>query len=283
MTDAGVDYATILLDVDGPVAKITLNRPDRLNAWNWRMDAEMHHAFHRLDNDDAIRAIVVTGSGRAFCAGADLGGGGDTFAGTDKSTVGTPKEWYSLYPSPRTPPHDLATPVIAAINGAAVGAGLTMPITFDLRYAAEDAKLGFVFNRRGIMPDADILWTVPRMIGFARGLDLLLTGRIFSGAEAAEWGLVSRAAPRDEVLEVAMEAAHDIATNTAPVSVAITKKLAYRFLRESDQAEAGRLQADLFAWTGRQADAAEGVMAFLEKREPEWKLSKTADLPDAVR
>ena len=279
MTEGLADYGTILVELDGPVAKITLNRPDRMNAWNWQMDAELHHAFHHLDLDDAIRAIVVTGAGRAFCAGADLGGGGDTFSGSDASAVGTPKYWYEKYPSPRRPPHELATPIIAAINGAAVGAGLTMPITFDLRYAAEDAKLGFVFNRRGVMPDADILWTVPRMIGFARGLDLLLTGRIFTGAEAEEWGLVSQAVPRDDVLDVAMDVAHDIATNTAPVSVAITKQLAYRFLRENDQDAAGRLQMDLFAWTGQQADAAEGVMAFLEKREPKWSLSKTADLP----
>jgi len=282
MADDTVEYGTILVDVDDKVAKITLNRPDRMNAWTWRMFAEIRHAFHHLDSDDTIRAIVVTGAGRAFCAGADLGGGGGTFSGSDTSAVGGRRHWSEVYPSPQRPPCDLATPTIAAINGAAVGAGLTMPVSFDLRYAAEDAKLGFVFNRRGVMPDADILWTVPRMIGLARGLDLLLTGRIFSGAEAAEWGLVSRAVPRDQVVDVAMEVAHDIATNTAPVSVAITKKLAYQFLRESDQEAAGLLQAELFAWTGQQADAAEGVMAFLEKREPQWKLSKTTDLPEAV-
>lgn len=276
------EYGTILVNVDGPVATVTLNRPERMNAWNWRMDAELRHAFHHLDIDDAIRAIVVTGAGRAFCAGADLGGGGDTFSGSEKSAVGTAARWFEQYPAPRREARDLATPIIAAINGAAVGAGLTMTVAMDLRYAAEDAKLGFVFNRRGIMPDADILWTVPRMVGFSRGLDLLLTGRIFSGAEAAEMGLVARAVAREQVLDVALEAAHDIARNTAPVSAAITKRLAYRFLDEPDHRAAAALQVRMFAWTGRQADAAEGVMAFLEKRAPEWKLSKTGDLPEEL-
>lgn len=277
-----VEYGTILVDVDGPVATVTLHRPDALNAWTWQMDAELQHAFHHLDADDAIRAIVVTGAGRAFCAGADLGGGGATFSGSDDSAVGSPREWYERLGVRRIDPRDLATPIIAAVNGHAVGAGLTMAVMYDLRIVAEDAKLGFVFNRRGVMPDADILWTVPRMIGFARGLDLLLTGRIFSGAEAVEMGLAARAVPRDEVLAVAREAAHDIARNTAPVSAAITKRLAYRFLDDADHAACTRLQTELFAWTGRQADAAEGVLAFLEKRAPDWKLRKQGDLPGAL-
>jgi enoyl-CoA hydratase/carnithine racemase len=274
------DYGTILVDVDGPVATVTLNRPDQMNAWNWRMHAELRHAFHHLDRDDEIRAIVVTGAGKAFCAGADLGGGGETFTGEGQSTVGDRRQWLEKYDVPQREMCELATPIIAAINGAAVGAGLTMATAMDIRIAADDAKLGYVFNRRGVMPDADILWTVPRLIGFSRALDLLLTGRIFLGREAAEMGLVARAVPRAEVLPTALQAARDIATNTAPVSAAITKKLAYRFMDEPDHRAAAALQLKLFAWTGRQPDAAEGVMAFLERRDPRWKLAKNRDLPE---
>ncbi|MEX2393248.1 MAG: enoyl-CoA hydratase-related protein, partial [Actinomycetota bacterium] len=224
----------------------------------------------------------VTGAGRAFCAGADLvsGGGGDTFSG---GGLGDPRALAERYPGPRKRADELSTPIIAAINGPCVGAGLTMPLGWDIRIAADDAKLGFVFNRRGIMPDADLLWYVPKLIGLSRAVDLLLTGRFFTGREAEQWGLVSRCVPKERVVDEALLVANDIATNTAPVSAAITKKLAYRFLNETDRAEALRFQSRLFAWTGRQEDAREGIRAFLDKRDPDWKLSKTRDLPDALR
>jgi len=281
-TDVGVTYEQILVERDGPVAIATLNRPDRMNAWTWQMSVELTHYFNQCDLDDGIRAIIVTGAGRAFCAGADFqqGGGGDTFAG---DALGNRRELAERYPGPRKGVQDLRTPVIAAINGAAVGAGLTMPIAYDLRIAAEDAKLGFVFNRRGVMPDADLLWYLPKLIGLSRAMDLLLTARIFSGKLAEEWGLVSRSVPKDQVLPTALEMAHDIATNVAPVSAAITKKLAYQFLEEIDGGHAQRFQSKLFGWTGRQADAREGITAFLEKRDPDWKLSKTNDMPEELR
>lgn len=276
------DYGTILVERDGPVAKITLNRPERLNAWTWQMSIELGHAFNEADADDGVRAIVVTGAGRAFCAGADLEGGGEVFAGTSKLAGNDRNGWLERYPGPHKAANALSTPIIAAINGAAVGAGLTMPIEWDIRYAAADAKLGFVFNRRGIIPDADLIWLVPRLIGFSKGLDVLLTGRIFSGAEAAEMGLVARALPAGQVVDAAMEAAHDLTANVGPVSAAITKRLAYRFLETGDRAASLALQSELFAWTGRQPDAREGVMAFIEKRPPRWTLSKTDDLPDQL-
>lgn len=281
MTHGVAAYEQILTEVRGPVAVVTLNRPDRMNAWTWQMSLELTHAFNQFDLDDSIRAIVVTGAGKGFCAGADLvsGGGGDTFSGG----LGDPREIARRYPGPRKPPEELSTPIIAAINGPCVGAGLTLPLEWDIRIAAEDAKLGFVFNRRGIMPDADLLWYVPRLIGLSRAVDLLLTGRLFTGAEAADWGLVSRAVPRQRVLDEAFEVAMDIATNVGPVSAAITKKLAYRFLTESDRDAARAFQGKMFAWTGRQSDAKEGIMAFLEKRNPDWKLSKTRDLPALLR
>lgn len=273
------DYTQILVDRDGPVAVVTLNRPDRMNAWTWTMSRELGEAFASLDEDDDCRAIVVTGAGKAFCAGADLGSGGDTFSGEGSST-GSREDARAAARTKRASRTN--TPIIAAINGHSVGAGLTMPLEYDIRIVADDAKLGFVFNRRGIMPDADLIWFVPRLIGFTRAMDLLLTGRIFRGAEAAEWGLASRSMPPDEVLPAAIEMGKDIATNVAPVSAAITKRLMYRYLEETDRRAAGREQMELFRWTGQQSDAKEGVMAFLEKRDPEWTMSKTRDLPEQL-
>jgi enoyl-CoA hydratase/carnithine racemase len=274
-----MSYEQIKVERQGPVELITLYRPDAMNAWTWTMSNELGAAFAEADADDDVRAIVVTGHGRAFCAGADLGGGGGTFSGESK-TVGSPRDKRAERAKPAW---ELNTPVIAAINGAAVGAGLTMPMEWDLRVAASDAKLGFVFNRRGVMPDADLLWLIPRMIGYGPAMDVLLTGRVFNGDEALALGLVHRSVPREQVLDTALELANDIAANTAPVSVAITKRVLYEFLTERSRSAAARRQTELFGWTGRQADAKEGVVAFLEKRTPDWRLSKTADLPDQLR
>lgn len=271
------EYEQIIVEREGAVALITLNRPDRMNAWTWTMSAELGRAFGELDEDDSCRAIVVTGAGRAFCAGADLGGGGGTFSG-ESGAIGSRDDATAARRSKPSPA--LNTPIIGAINGAAVGAGLTMPIEWDLRVAAEDAKLGFVFNRRGIMPDADLLWLVPRLIGTTAAMDLLLTGRIFTGREAFELGLVNRCVPQAEVVDTAMDLARDIAVNTGPVSAAITKRVLWEFLTEPDRRAAAKRQSRLFGWTGQQPDAKEGVMAFLEKRAPEWKLSKSRDYPE---
>jgi enoyl-CoA hydratase/carnithine racemase len=267
-------YESIIVDRDGPVGIVTLNRPDVLNTWDWLMSAEMNHAFGEFDRDDTVRAIVLTGAGRAFCAGAGLLPAGHTFDGSL-----TRDEAQAKYPGPQKGADRLRTPVIAAINGAAVGAGITMTLRADIRYAAEDAKLGFVFNRRGVIPDADLLWSLPRLIGYSRAIDLLLTGRIFRGSEAAELGLVARALPADQVLPAAIAAGHDIAENVAPVSAAITKLVARRFLQETDQDAALELERKLFRWAGQHADAPEGVNAFREKRAPQWTLSKTRDFP----
>jgi enoyl-CoA hydratase/carnithine racemase len=274
-----VEYEVIRVERQDRVAVVTLDRPDRMNAWTWQMSVELEHAFAALDDDDDARVIVLTGAGRAFCAGADLVPTGATFDGSGPSRA----SFEERYPGPRRRAQELATPVVAAVNGAAVGAGLTMALEQDIRVVAEDAKLGAVFNRRGVIPDADLLWSLPRMIGYAPAMDLLLTGRIFSGAEALRLGLASRAVPREEVLPTAMEIAQDLATNVAPVSMAITKKLARRYLQETDRAAAGRQEMELFGWAGRQPDAREGVVAFLEKRDPQWAMSATRDLPEELR
>ena len=268
----------IKIEQDGLVLTIRLDRPESKNAWTWQMGAELASAFEAADADDGVRAIVVTGEGDMFCAGADLSASGETFAG-EPDVLGSRDQVRAVLKA--RPTQEMNTPIIAAINGAAVGAGLTMPMQWDLRVVAEDAKLGFVFNRRGIMPDADLLWLIPRMIGHGPAMDLLLTGRTFSGDEARELGLAHRSVPREDVLETALEMAHDIATNTAPASVAITKRLLYEFLTETDWPTARRRQNDLFQWTSQQPDAIEGVMAFLEKREPAWAVSKN-DLPPGL-
>jgi enoyl-CoA hydratase/carnithine racemase len=267
-------YESILVERDGPVGIVTLNRPDVLNSWDWLMSAEMNHAYGEFDRDDSIRAIVLTGAGRAFCAGAGLRPAGRTFDGSLSRDDAEAK-----FPGPHRSAEHLRTPVIAAVNGAAVGAGITMALRADIMYVAEDAKLGFVFNRRGVIPDADLLWSLPRSIGYARAIDLLLTGRIFRGSEAYHVGLASQALPAAEVLPAAIAAGHDIAANVAPVSAAITKLVARRFLAEPDQSKALELERKLFRWAGQHADAPEGVTAFKEKRAPHWTLSKNDDFP----
>jgi enoyl-CoA hydratase/carnithine racemase len=267
-------YEAIAVARDAKVATITLNRPEQLNAWDWQMHRELRHAYAALDADDDARAIVVTGAGKAFCAGASLAPTGETFDGTRR-----PDEFDQRYPGEAKDATELLTPVIAAVNGHAVGAGLTLAMAADIRIVAEDAKLGFVFNRRGVMPDGDLLWSLPRTIGYARSIDLLLTGRVFLGREAVELGLASRAVPAADVLPAALELAHDIATNVAPVSAAITKLVGLRAIEDVDRDTVRRWQRELFRWTGQQPDAVEGVRAFLERRDPDWRLSKTRDLP----
>jgi enoyl-CoA hydratase/carnithine racemase len=274
------DYETIAVDVEGGVATLTLNRPEKMNAINFRMDFEFRDAMWALDRDEDVRAIVLTGAGRAFCSGFDMEAGAETF-GADTHT----QHDQELGVTSDTIAHhyaywDMVTPVIAAINGSAVGVGLTLPLMFDIRFVAEDAKLGFVFVRRGVLPEANSTWLLPRIIGLELALDLLLSGRMFSGREAVEMGLASRALPRDEVLPAALEYAHDLVQNAAPSSVAITKRLVYRFLQETDRAAAMGEETKLTWWTGEQPDAVEGVMSFFEKRPPVWSGSKHPKLPD---
>jgi enoyl-CoA hydratase/carnithine racemase len=261
-------YKTILTDASNGVATVTLNRPERMNAWTPRMGREVRHAIATLDARDDVRAIIVTGAGRAFCAGGDM----DEVAQSD-----TPDD---LWPDAREVPFwEMNTPIIAAMNGAAVGAGLTIAMQWDLRVVAEEAKYGFVFNRRGLLPELGSTWIVPRLIGLARATDLLLSGRIITGAEAMDMGLANEAVPAASVLERANAIADDIASNVAPVSAALTKRLMNRFLAEPDRLRATTIEADLFAWTRDQEDAKEGIAAFLEKRPPEWKLGKNTHFP----
>ena len=213
---------------------------------------------------------MVTGSGRAFCAGADFSKGSGAFA--------TPtKETFSSDPLDPFHPWECRKPVIAAINGHAVGIGMTMTLQCDLRIVAKEAKLGIVQNRRGVLPDAHAHWTLPRLVGHSRATELLLTGRMFRGTDAAEWGLATEALPADEVLPRAMALATEIATQTAPVSVGVSKRLLWMSAPSPD--EINDLERDLHLHLMGTVDAREGVQAFMEKRDPEWSLSATEDWP----
>ena len=243
------DYQTILTDVSDKVATIWLNRPERRNSFSPDMTRELHEAFGEFEADDGVRAIVVTGAGKYFSAGADLGRrGGGTFS---RAAARTPPS-SSNGPTGRAAAD--AHPVIAALNGSAVGMGITLPVSWDIRFAAADAKYGFVFTRRGLVPEAGSSWMLPRLVGVSRAMELLLSGRIFSGAEGAEMGLFSRALPAEEVLPAAQEFARDLAASTSAVSVAATKDLVYDALGQ-DREESHAIEHQVFRWMGNQADA----------------------------
>jgi len=264
-------YEQILMETDGGVATLTLNRPERMNAWTDVMAAELSDALAECERDDDVRAIVIAGAGRAFCAGADMSRGEGTFSGRER------RERRSD-PEARTLPFQIGKPVIAAINGHAVGVGITWPMLCDVRFVAEDAKIAFAFVRRGVMPELASHVTVARVAGLSNAADLLLSGRTVRGEEAARMGLASRALPAEEVLPTARALASDIATHAAPVSVAISKRLLWEGLTKDVPAMIKR-ETPLFAWCGNQPDAREGVTAFVEKRAPAFSLSATRDLP----
>jgi enoyl-CoA hydratase/carnithine racemase len=258
-------YETIRLELESGIATLTLARPEQLNAWNDVMEAEIDAALRRCDLDDSVRCVVVTGAGRAFCAGADLSGGKDRFRDRPQQAA-----------SPRVAPWDLRKPVVAAVNGHAVGVGLTFALACDLRFVAEDAKLAFAFVRRGVLPGFGSHAITARVAGLSNAADLMLSGRTFLGREAAALGLASQALPAAEVLPAAQAWARDLASNAAPASVAISKSL----LWQGVAAGAMKQREDrLFAWCGNQVDAKEGVEAFLAKRGPRWSLSPSRDLP----
>ncbi|MCH2186215.1 enoyl-CoA hydratase-related protein [Myxococcota bacterium] len=252
------------------VAVVTLHRPEHRNTFSGRMGEELSHAYKRCDDDDAIRVVVLTGAGDSFCAGADMTPGPETFA----SPSG---ENFSAMPLTMRA-CDVRKPVLAALNGHAIGIGLTLALQCDLRWVAEGARYGIVQVRRGIMPDCGAHWILPRLVGWARAADLLLTGRKFDGREAVSMGIAHRALPAEEVLPVALEVARDLAVHAAPLSTGITKKLLW------DGADMSLQQVEAFETALHHhlmahPDAAEGVSAFLERREPAWTGSVSQEWP----
>jgi enoyl-CoA hydratase/carnithine racemase len=274
------DFEQIATEVADRVLTITLNRPERLNAWTATMCRELMEAFDRADADDEVRAIVVTGAGRGFCAGADLAGGGETFdyrkrGVTDEVPRDNGGEFtLRIFESTK--------PVIAAINGPAVGVGATMTLPMDVRLAAEDARIGFVFARRGIVPEACSSWFLPRAVGISRAMEWVSTGRVFPAQEALEAGLVRSLHPAGELLDAAHQLAAEIAQNTAPVSVALARQMMWRMLGAEHPMLAHRADSRGMFSRGRSADAVEGVTAFLEKRPAQFPDLVSEGLPEIM-
>ena len=271
-------FETLLWDVADGVATITLNRPDRLNAVTTTMIAELLEAFDRADRDDDVRAVIVTGAGRAFCAGADLGGGGTTFAG-GPGRAERPEEHRDGGGLVTLRIFDMTKPVIAALNGAAVGFGITLTLAMDVRIASTAARMGFVFARRGVVPEAASTWFLPRLVGIAKAAEWAYTGRVFGPEEALAAGLVSDVVAPDALLPAARALAQEIAQNTSAVSVALIRQMLWRMLGAEHPREAHRIDSLGMWYTGRSGDAREGVTSFLEKRPPRFTGRPSKDMP----
>jgi enoyl-CoA hydratase/carnithine racemase len=274
-----MDFETIRYEIADGVLTITLNRPDRLNAWTPTMQRELIEAIDSADADDGVRAIVVTGEGRAFCAGADLEGGGSTFDWREREAGGggeVPRDGGGTFTLRL---FDCTKPVIAAINGPAVGVGITMTLAMDVRLAADDSKMGFVFARRGIVPEACSSWFLPRIVGIGQAMEWVSTGRVFGAQEALAGGLVRSLHPKGEVLGAAQALGREIAENTAPVSVALARQLLWTMLGAEHPMEAHRADSRAMLARGQSADAREGVTAFLEKRDAEFPDRVSEGLP----
>ncbi len=277
-------YQDILYELDGPVLTITLNRPDKLNAYTAVMGLELEDAFLRADADDAVRVIIVTGAGRGFCAGADISAGADAFdsrdgkskAFGDAAQSGTRRSGGGFVGAI----FNCRKPSIAAINGAAVGVGATLTLPMDIRIAADGARFGFVFARRGLVPEAGSSWFLPRLVGLPQALNWCLGGRLFKADEAKAGGLVSEVVAPEDLLTRAREMAMEIAEETSPVSVALTRQMLWRFAGAPDPWSALAVDGGLAMDLGAGPDVREGVASFLEKRKPAFPSKVSTDMPE---
>ena len=268
-------------EVEKGVATVTLYRPEQMNAFTKTMRKELVEIFAAADQDDSVRAVVVKGAGKAFCAGADLSAGGSAF---DRAVQEGRKVAISEH---RDGGGQVALavfrcrkPVIAAINGHAVGVGITMTLPMDVRIVSEDAKIGFVFARRGVVPEACSSWFLPRIVGISKAAEWIYTGRVFRASEEAASGLFNYVVPQGKVLDKAMTIAREIAENTAAVSVALSKALLWHGLAEGDPQSVHLIDSRCFYWMGHQKDSREGVDSFLEKRPPKFGMKVSSDMPD---
>lgn len=284
-------YEQIIYDVKDGVATITLNRPDKLNAFTGTMMSEMIDAFDKIDADDDVRCVIVTGAGRAFCAGADLSAGAKTFdydKRSDRPDRGSGKIELTYEMEEARDGGGRLTlrifeclkPVIAAVNGAAVGVGSTMQLPMDIRIASDTARFGFVFARRGIVPEAASSFFLPRVVGISQALEWCYSGRVFDAQEALNGGLVKQVVPGGELLAVANALAREIADNTAPVSVALTRQMLWRGLGFQHPMDAHKIDSRAILARGRSDDAKEGVTSFLEKRAPAYPDKVSSNMPD---
>ena len=273
------DYQEILYEVEGPILTVTLNRPDKLNAFTFTMMNELIDAFDQADADDDIRAVIVTGAGRGFCAGADLAAGDSTFDYRDTSGKEARLEdardggglvTLRIFESKK--------PVIAAVNGPAVGVGVTMTLAMDVRLASDQARFGFVFARRGLVPEAASSWFLPRIVGIGQAMEWVMTGRVFPAEEALDGRLVRSVHPPDDLLPAARALALEIAENTSPTSVALSRHMLWRMLGADHPMEAHKIDSRIIWERGRTADAREGVTSFLEKRPADFPMKVSSDM-----
>ncbi|MFT4518464.1 MAG: enoyl-CoA hydratase/carnithine racemase [Halioglobus sp.] len=284
MTDT-TDYLTLetmRLELDEGVLTLVLNRPDRLNAFNSQMARDWFTALDRIDSDDAIRVVIVTGEGRGFCAGADLASGGSTFdPEPGKKAAGTqgPREPRDTGGTVTLRIFQCRKPIIAAVNGPAVGIGATSTLPMDIRIASDKARFGFVFTRRGIVPEACSSWFLPRAVGINQAMEWVATGRVFDADEALRGGLVKEVVKPEELLPRARELAREIVQNTSAVSVALARQMMWQMLGASHPMEAHRLDSKAMNFMGAGPDSIEGIESFLEKRAPDFSMSVSQDFP----
>src|SRR5512134_2385534 len=269
-------YRTLLTDLDHGILTVRLNRPERLNAFSPEMLGDLLDLLDEIDRNDDIRVVIATGEGRAFCAGADLGGGGGTFDRSAEEAASAHRDGGGLATLRL---FDCRKPIIAAINGPAVGVGVTLTLPMDVRIASEAARFGFVFARRGIVPEACSSWFLPRIVGISKAMEWCATGRVFDAKEALDAGLVSKVVKAEELLPTATALAREIADNTAPVSVALTRQMLWRMLGADHPMEAHKIDSRGIYGRGQQADAREGVTSFLEKRQPNYPDKVSKDMP----
>src|SRR5215469_1466410 len=272
-------FEQIRYEVVEGIATITLNRPEKLNAVTSVLIQELIAAFEAADGDDAVRVVIVTGAGRAFCAGADLSAGTQTFDGARRGRPEPDGEHRDGGGLVSLRIYDLKKPVIAAINGPAVGFGITMTLPMDIRIASSAARIGFVFARRGVVPEACSTWFLPRLVGMSQAAEWVYTGRVFSAEEALAGRLVSRVVAPDALLPAARELAREIADNTSAVSGTLARQMVWKLLGADHPMDAHLLDSQAMFWTGRSADAREGIAVFLEKRPARFPLRPSADLP----
>jgi enoyl-CoA hydratase/carnithine racemase len=279
-----MSYEHIKYELDGPILTVTLNRPDKLNAYTATMGLELEDAFLRADEDDAVRVIIVTGAGRGFCAGADISGGANAF---DTKSGNTAMFSGSRPRSSRggfvQAIFDCRKPSIAAINGPAVGVGITLALPMDIKIASSEAKFGFVFARRGLVPEAGSAWFLPRLVGLNQALRWCLSGRVFGADEAKQGGLISEVVPPDQLLARAREIALEIVENTAPVSLALTRQMLWGYSGMAHPFELMKIDGLLSVELGSGPDVKEGVSAFLEKRKPNFPGKVSAGLPASYK
>lgn len=273
-----MDFKQIKYSVEERIATITLNRPDKLNAWTSVMMDELIQAMNLADSDDDVRVVIVTGSGRAFCAGADLSGDGLRIAGKDGEA---PLKHRDTAGQVTLRIFDMKKPVIAAINGHAVGVGITMTLAMDIRFVAKEAtKIGFIFNKRGLVPEGCSTYFLPKIVGITRATELILTGRMFTAMEGMEMGLFSGVVPLSDLMPLARKTAGEIAENTSAVSTALARQMLWKGLGEDSPMATHMIESNCLDFMIKSRDCLEGAVSFLEKRSPQFQMKPGHDMPD---